>query len=209
MKRILFMLVILMITLSSCSSVGVQKPTIISTKIDEMPAQIQEINREGFEPFGYIYVFVEKVIDGDTLKVKYKKDEYKVRLLDVDTPESVKEGIPVQKFSKEASEFTKHTVLNKNVKLIFSVGLKDKYGRLLAYVVLNDGTFLNAQLVRKGYARAEILPPNTELQDYFYNLEEKAVQEKVGLWALPKSKIPFIKDEDGNYIPRYWKNGKT
>lgn len=210
MKRIISAIIILSIAVCGCSPVNFQKPsTEDSAKIDEIPVQIEKAGKEGIEPGGYINVFVDKVVDGDTVRVKYKNELYRVRLLDIDTPESVKEGVPVQEFGREASKFTKSKILNKNVKLVFGTGLKDKYGRLLAYVVLKDGIFLNAQLVRNGYARAEIIPPNIELADYFYKLEQKAVEEKKGLWALPESKRPFIKDENGIYIPRYWKMQKA
>lgn len=210
MKKVIAVGFILIVVFCGCSSFDYEKPLPESkVKVDETPAKIEKADKEGIVAGGYINAFVVKAVDGDTLSVKYMNRNYKVRLLDIDTPESVKEGVPVQEFSKEALKYTGSKTINANVKLVFGKSLKDKYGRLLAYVVLKDGIFLNAQLVRNGYARAEIIPPNIELADYFYKLEQKAVEEKKGLWALPEGKRPFIKDENGIYIPRYWKMQKA
>jgi micrococcal nuclease len=210
MKRVIAVFIILIVTFCGCSPFGYEKPLPESNiKVDQIPAKIEKADKEGITAGGYINAFVAKAVDGDTLNVKYMNGNYKVRLLDIDTPESVKEGVPVQEFSKEASEYTRRNTINTNIRLVFGKGLKDKYGRLLAYVILKDGGFLNAQLVRFGYARAEILAPNVEFADYFYKLQEEAINDKVGLWALPLNKIPFIKDKNGIYIPRYWENEKA
>jgi micrococcal nuclease len=207
MKRLIAMTLILTLIFCGCSFFASEKPSPdVNVKVDDTPAKIEKANKAGIEPGGYINAFVLKAVDGDTLNVKYMNGAYKVRLLDIDTPESVKAGVPVQAFSKEASRYTEKKTINTDVKLIFGKGLKDKYGRLLAYVILKDGSFLNAQLVRYGYARAEILAPNVEFADYFYKLQEEAVNDKIGLWGLPPDKIPFIKDKSGVYIPRYWEN---
>lgn len=118
----------------------------------EFPNYVFDVSGEGIEPFGYINVTVSKVIDGDTFRAEYKKKEYKVRMLDIDTPESVKSGVDPQPFSGEASDLTKDTLTNKTVKLIFEKDTTDQYGRLLAHVVLEDGSFYNAMMVNGGYA---------------------------------------------------------
>lgn len=173
-------------------------------KVTEIPQQVAQVKKEGMAPDKYISAFAVKVSDGDTIEVTYKGESYKVRLLYIDTPESVKPGLPVQPYGEEASEFTKSMVLNKPVKLVFEKGLRDKYGRLLAHVILKDGEYLNGMLVRNGYARVEVVPPNVKSSDYFYRLQDMAVKEKAGLWGLPENEQPFVKDEDGDYVPTYW-----
>lgn len=172
--------------------------------VTDVPAQIMDAKKEGIAPYCYIQGTVEKVADGDTIEVSYKHDIYKVRLLDLDTPESVKNNVKVQEYGKEASQFTKKQVLHRPVKLVFEKGLRDKYGRLLAHIFLKDGTYYNALLVRNGFARVEIVKPNLTYANYFYKLQEQAISDKLGVWSLPADKQPFIKDSQGEYVPRYW-----
>lgn len=177
--------------------------------VKDAPQELESIQEEGIGAWKFIRAEVVKVSDGDTLEVKYKSREYKVRLLDVDTPESVKTGVPVQSYAKEASAYTKDMVLNKTVKLIFEKGLKDRYGRLLAHIFLEDGSYFNAMLVKNGFARVEIVSPNSRFSAYFHNLQEDAVKEKRGMWSLPEGKRPFIKNRKGDYIPSYTEDKKA
>jgi len=73
-------------------------------------------------------------------------------------------------------------VLHKNIRLEFDKERYDKYGRLLAYVYLEDGTFVNAELVKQGYARAMSIKPNTKCAGLFKQLQEEAKRENKGLW---------------------------
>jgi|GEM_PF-6574761 micrococcal nuclease len=159
---------------------------------------------EKLAPEKYISGYINKVSDGDTLQINYKGKNYKVRLLDVDTPESVKSGVAVQAFGKEATEFTKEMALDKEVTLFFEKDLWDRYGRLLAHVILKNGEYLNALLVRKGYARVQVLSPNTRYREYFNNLLKESILDKVGIWAMPENKRPFVKGQSGEYVPKYW-----
>ena len=170
---------------------------------EKIPAKIEAIKKEGMSPNHYINAFVVKVTDGDTFEVTYKDQQEKVRLLCVDTPESVARGVDPQPYSLEASDFSKSMLLNKSVKLYFDKGLRDRYGRLLAYAVLPNDIFYNAVLIKNGYARVEIVSPNTSMKDYFYELQDKAITEKVGFWGLSAGKQPFVLDKNGKYVPRY------
>jgi len=171
---------------------------------DSNLSEVINVKTEGISAGSYIYAEVERVVDGDTLKVRYKGQDYRVRLLDVDTPESVKQGVSVQAYSKEATAFTEKLCGQKTVKLVFEKDIEDKYGRLLAFVVLPDGQILNELLVEKGYARVQIISPNTSLKKFFYNLLKTAIEIKAGLWSLSESKRPFVADSDGEYIPVYY-----
>lgn len=124
---------------------------------------------------------VERVVDGDTFQLTNKE---KVRLIGVDTPETVKPGTPVQTYGKEASDFTKKMLTGKKVRLEYDVTEKDRYGRLLAYVYLEDGTFYNELLLREGYAQIMTIPPNVKYADRFLEVQRQARDAGKGLWGL-------------------------
>ena len=172
---------------------------------EDMPAFRLDDLKEGLASNKYIKAYISDVTDGDTLEISYRNKEYKVRLLCIDTPESVKQGVDIQPYAPEASELTKKLALHKNVRLVFEKGLKDRYGRLLAYIILDNGKNLNALLVRNGYARVEFVSPNKKHKEYFLKLQDEAIKDRVGMWGLDGAKQPFVKDSDGNYIPKYWK----
>lgn len=190
---------------TATASASTTDPNLIS----EIPSLIKDAVLGGLNPGEYIMAGVIKVTDGDTFDIKYKNEEYKVRMLDIDTPESVKSGVPVQEYSKEAYEFVNGLIYQKEVKLVFEKGIRDRYNRLLAHVVLIDGTYLNSVLVLKGFARVEFYSPNTKLKDYFNKLLQQAISAKVGIWSLPKNRQPFVIDETGKYVPRYYEKAAS
>lgn len=164
---------------------------------------LKKNNANILNPEGHIKAKVKDVIDGDTFSVIYRGIKFKVRLLDVDTPESLKKGVSVQTFSREASNNTKNYLFKKEVDLYFEKGLKDRYNRLLAHVFLEDGFYLNGFLVRNGFARAVSYSPNTRYKYYFINLQNKAIFEKLGFWRLHEKNRPFRMNKNGQYIPIY------
>ena len=121
------------------------------------------------------------VIDGDTIIVKMKGTEERVRLIGVDTPETVHPEKPVAFFGKEASAFTKRMAEGKRVRLEYDWQERDKYGRLLAYVYLEDETFLNAEIIKRGYGFAYTRFPFKYL-DKFRKYEREARENIRGLW---------------------------
>ncbi len=127
------------------------------------------------------WVVVERVVDGDTFIIAGGE---RVRMIGVDTPETVKPGTAPQPYGKEASQYTETMLSGKKVRLEFDVAERDKYGRLLAYVYLEDGTFVNEKLVSEGYARVMTVPPNVKYAERFLAAERKARQERRGLWGL-------------------------
>src|SRR5438034_4441278 len=105
---------------------------------------------------------VTRVVDGDTVHVRIGGADEAVRYIGVDTPETVKPNTPVQCFGKAASAFNHRMVEGEPVRLRFDAERRDRYGRLLAYVYrARDGLFVNAALVRGGYATTLTIPPNT------------------------------------------------
>jgi micrococcal nuclease len=131
---------------------------------------------------------VTRVVDGDTVKVRLGdgRGTRTVRYIGVDTPESVKPGEPVQCYGKQASEFNRRLVVGRRVRLRVGRERTDRYGRMLAYVYLRGegGRFVNAELVRRGYARTLEIPPNTDFADRFERLERRARDDGRGLWAV-------------------------
>jgi len=125
---------------------------------------------------------VVRVVDGDTIEVALDGDSEDVRYIGVDTPETVKPGEPVQCWGPEASAANHRLVDGATVRLVFDRELRDVYGRLLAYVYA-DGRFVNAALVREGFARTLEIPPNTAEADRLAALEQRAGRAGVGLWS--------------------------
>ncbi len=128
------------------------------------------------------YQTVKRVVDGDTLLLSNKQ---RVRMIGVDTPESVHPSKPVQYYGKEASAFTKHLTEGKRVRLEQEWQPKDNYGRRLAYVFLEDGTFVNAEIIKQGFGFAYTKFPFKYLED-FRAYERQAREQKRGLWADEK-----------------------
>ncbi|MEW6613985.1 MAG: thermonuclease family protein [Thermodesulfobacteriota bacterium] len=123
-----------------------------------------------------------RVVDGDTIVVEIDGTHEKIRLIGVDTPETVHPLKPVEYYGKEASEFTKNMVVGKQVRLEYNWQKRDKYGRLLAYVFLTDGTFVNAEIVKQGYGHAYTRFPFKYL-DEFRKYEKEAREKGLGLWG--------------------------
>jgi len=138
------------------------------------------------------YFFVKRVVDGDTITLS---DGRKVRLIGVDTPEvhysdkllrdarkSHKDIKTIQRIGSRASDFTRSLCQNKNVRLEFDVQQYDRYGRTLAYVYLEDGTFVNARIVEAGYGQVLTIPPNVKNAGFFRKLQEEAMKDRRGIW---------------------------
>ncbi|WP_051254556.1 thermonuclease family protein [Halobacillus kuroshimensis] len=128
---------------------------------------------------------VTRVVDGDTIRVEWNGAEETVRLLLVDTPETVHPDKPVQPFGQEASQFAKDTLTGKEVQLEFDGPERDKYGRLLAYIWISDTSF-NELLLEKGLARYAYVydPPYTHAGD-LKEAEQEASDGEKGIWSLP------------------------
>lgn len=127
---------------------------------------------------------VTSVIDGDTFKINYNGKQEKVRLIGVDTPESVHpDSTKNTSYGNIASNYTKSLIEAKTIKLEFDVSQTDKYGRLLAYVYLENGEMLNEKLLKNGFARVATYAPNVKYAEKFKALQEEARKNKIGFWA--------------------------
>jgi endonuclease YncB( thermonuclease family) len=135
---------------------------------------------------------VVKVVDGDTIKVDIGGEVYTVRYIGIDTPETVHPDKPVEWMGPEASEANKQLVGGKTVYLEKDVSETDQYGRLLRYVYLPDGTFVNAELVRLGYAQSSTYPPDVRHQDLFVEMQQEARENERGLWGATPTFPPVL-----------------
>ncbi len=132
------------------------------------------------------YAYVVRAVDGDTIEVRLDGEVEDVRYIGVDTPETVKPGTPVQCFGPRASHFDHRLVEHRRVRLVFGVERRDIYGRLLSYVYLGD-RFVNAELLRRGFARTLTIAPNDRFAKYFKRLEIGAARAGRGLWGACES----------------------
>ena len=147
-------------------------------------------------PFGKTYdytdILVKRAVDGDTVVLENGK---RVRLIGIDTSEmheseklyrdsrrTQQDIRTIKELGRRAYEFTKNLVEGRRVSLEFDVEKHDKYNRLLAYIYLKDGTFVNAKIVEEGYASLMTVPPNVKYADLFLKLYQGARASKKGLW---------------------------
>jgi micrococcal nuclease len=128
---------------------------------------------------------VVRIVDGDTIRVAVAGRVERVRYIGIDTPESVKPGTPVQCYAhRAASENARLVGGGRRVRLVLDVESRDRFGRLLAYVYrASDGLFVNAELVRGGFARTLTIPPNVRFAARFRALAAQARRSHRGLWS--------------------------
>jgi micrococcal nuclease len=131
-----------------------------------------------------IRVRVLRVVDGDTILVRMDGRRERVRYIGIDTPESVAPGRPVECYGPAAARENARLVGGSTVTLSTDEEQRDRYGRLLAYVRrTSDGLFVNAALVRDGFATALRIPPNVAHARRLADLERRARRARRGLWG--------------------------
>jgi micrococcal nuclease len=125
---------------------------------------------------------VVNVVDGDTLEVDWAGRRERVRLLGVDTPETVDPDRPIGCYGPEAAAFTHRRLQGRTVRLRFDRQHRDRYGRLLAYLEV-DGRRFNDELLAGGYARLMVIPPNGRHGRAMLDTELAARSAERGLWG--------------------------
>ncbi len=139
---------------------------------------------------------VVRVVDGDTLKVRYWGKEESIRLIGIDTPESrvnkktkkdaKRSGQDIKtiiEMGKKATEYVESLVkVGDLITIEFDVQQRDRYDRLLGYVYLSNGKMLNEEIVKAGYANVMTIPPNVRYKDRFLRAYKYARERKKGLW---------------------------
>lgn len=123
---------------------------------------------------------VTRVIDGDTIEVELNGRSHRVRYIGVDSPERD------EPFYAEAAATNRALVEGRTVILVKDVSETDRYGRLLRYVYLEDGLFVNAELLRQGYAQIVTFPPDVARHDALRAIQREARAAGRGLWSLPE-----------------------
>jgi micrococcal nuclease len=126
---------------------------------------------------------VVRVVDGDTIEVaRGRNDTDTVRLLGINTPETHHPTKPVECFGPEAAAFTEEQLTGRSVQLEYDIEGRDRYGRRLAYVVV-DGERFNDELLRRGYARLLVIEPNHAHARTMLREELDAKRAGRGLWS--------------------------
>lgn len=161
---------------------GITSVTVIGGDAAVSDTVLTEI-RNLTKPSANLYDVV-RVVDGDTIIIRFEGNEERVRLIGVDTPESVHpDPKRNDEFGLVASNFTKNLLTGKQVEIEFDVQERDHYGRLLAYVYV-DGKMVNKTLLEAGMAQVATYPPNVKYVEEFKDLERVARETGVGLWGI-------------------------
>lgn len=144
------------------------------------------VNAQGKRNKGEESIFypVTRIVDGDTFWIDDGSGKgLKVRLIGVDAPETRNSRNKAKAvFGDEATEYLTSLIGGNRIRLEYDLDTLDQYGRTLAYAYLEDGTFINASLVRNGYATVMTYPPNVRYADTFVELARKARKRNRGLW---------------------------
>lgn len=122
---------------------------------------------------------VTYVYDGDTIEVELNGRIVRLRYIGVDSPERE------EPFYDEAFQFNRDLVEDQRILLVRDVSDTDPYGRLLRYVYLPDGTFVNGELIRNGMARLVTFPPDVAQAEHLRQLQDKAQEDGIGMWSRP------------------------
>lgn len=141
------------------------------------------------------------IVDGDTIDVVINGQTFRVRYIGIDTPERY------DAFYAQATQANRELVDNKTVLLINDVSETDRYGRILRYVIAGN-TFVNYELVRRGYALAYTYPPDVACSDFFVSAQHQAQSSNTGLWASISISLTAVNNNNsgssgGNCDPSY------
>lgn len=153
-----------------CPKVDDEVEEVIEDAEEDIEEEIEEVETESTTD----YYKVTYIVDGDTLDIDTGK---RVRLICIDTPEKG------EYYYSEAKEYLSSLTLNQEVELIKDISETDRYDRLLRYIYLEDGSFVNEMLVENGYAKAYPYSPDTTLCPQIQNAEDRAKSNNLGIWA--------------------------
>lgn len=194
MKKIILSIIIIALIVIS-SFIGFKSSNKLSTNniiIENIPKEYNKNeNTEIIDTSKFEKAYVKRVVDGDTIIATIDNKEYRVRFIGINTPESTTK---IEKYGKEASNYTKEMLTGKTVYLEKDVRNTDKYDRLLRYVWLEipnkitsdeiNTKMFNAILLINGYAKLFTYPPDVKYVKYLKPLEQKARENNTGLWGI-------------------------
>ncbi|MCX6792958.1 MAG: thermonuclease family protein [Candidatus Falkowbacteria bacterium] len=159
------------------SDLGKKALSLVGLVSDKINTTIQD------QPYQYgSFIRVAKVLDGETVILE---NNDKLRYIGVDAPELNKTE-KIDCFSLEAANENQRLVEGKKIRIEKDISERDKFGRLLGYVYLEDGTFVNMELVKNGFAIAAPFEPDTAKASLFKEIEKEAKANKLGLWGKCK-----------------------
>lgn len=151
---------------------------VVNENVDQKDLTQNSVISDDFK-----YYQVVEVVDGDTIKIDFDGSIESIRLIGMDTPETVDPRKPVQCFGEEASKKAKELLLNKKVRLEDDPTQYDKYGRLIKYVYLENGEMYNKKMIEDGYAHEYTYDIPYKYQSEFQEAEKYARENKLGLWS--------------------------
>lgn len=146
------------------------------------------------------WVHVEYIDDGDTFRAA---DGERVRLLGINAPEVTHGSEPGQVMGKAATRVLKRMIAGKTVRLEFDRQRHDMYGRLLAQVYLRDGTWVNGEMVRRGYAHVYTFTPNLRWAPRLLALERPARRQHLGIWSTTRFAVEAAARVDRTLIGQF------
>ena len=183
MPRLTLLVTVLISLAAGCAATGDETTEIEAETPSASTAPTATLpDQDQLEP----NAVVERVVDGDTIIVEMAGQRERVRLLGIDTPESVAENRPDQCYGEESSVYLSQLLpAGTEVTLIRDVEARDQYDRLLAYVVRSsDELFINLDLLEQGFAGVLIYEPNSYYRDLFEAAEDAAFADDRGLWGV-------------------------
>lgn len=179
-----YIIAAILVAVASLFGVDLSDLKNIQKQIVPSPTPNPAINNEVYE------AKVISVVDGDTIVIEGNK---KVRYIGVNTPEIFKDTTGKktgeQCFANESLEENRRLVEGKTIKMVRDISNTDKYGRLLRYVYV-DGLFVNDYLVTKGFAKTMTVKPDIRYSKTFKDSQEKAKEEKIGMWGTCPTSTP-------------------
>ena len=178
----LLLIPLVLIPLAGCDETGTADQAPHSSRASRRPSNSLEPTPTPYVRPGLTPAAVTRVVDGDTIRVQIDGEEYRVRYIGIDTPETVDPRRPVGCFGKEASERNRQLVGGQTVGLEKDVSETDSFDRLLRYVWIED-RMVNATLVEEGYALASTYPPDVRYSGRFAALQTEARERARGLWG--------------------------
>lgn len=173
------LLTIGLLSLLACDSPAITEEVVGQSAVEpENPRPVADLDALGPGET----VTIMHITDGDTVVIMRGGRADRLRLIGIDTPETAQSPRGEEPFADEATEALRVLVRDTEVTLRLDVGVRDTYGRLLGYIHSSDGTFVNAEMVRRGWARPVTVPPNVHFAEEFARLAAEAREAGRGIW---------------------------
>lgn len=182
MRKIVFSSILLALTSSCTISVELPNSTEDSPATIESVPTLSNPKSSNQLPKGSWYT-VEEIVDGDTFRIRKNGKKVRVRLIGIDAPETRdSQHKKIGFYGQEAKAYLAQRIAGQTVLLVKDVDSLDRYGRTLSYVYLENGSFINLEMVENGYAKINTVPPNVTHAETLKKAQRKARGQNKGLW---------------------------